>query len=175
MSHQTSSLPRFVLTEQCISKAFNSHCVCDCFSRRNLFSISSPGSASPRGISCCSSVPSVSQVTGVVVPDRGAEGLCGGKWEEQHFQEIHTALILEASIHLLHRSIILCSVDVSILLLSMVAEKGQTMGISARFLLGHGLGTSSKAQLELQAMSTLMGIFANTLSSATSNMPQGHG
>ena len=40
MSHRTSSLPRFVLTEQCISKAFIGHCVCFCFPRRNLLSVS---------------------------------------------------------------------------------------------------------------------------------------
>lgn len=61
-----------------------------------------------------------------MVPERGPGGLHRGKMEGQCFQEIHTSLLgqneaLEASIQLLHPSVVLLSVDVR-LLGSLAAE-----------------------------------------------------
>lgn len=117
--HQTSSLPRSVLTEQCISKAFISPCVCAHFSRRNPF-FTSPRQCISQGSFqlqlcplCHRSQLWLSQKEEL----RTVWGKVGRTTflRDSHFSAIGNIHPSPTQIYLLHRSILLCSVDIPFL------------------------------------------------------------
>lgn len=127
MSHQTSSLPRSVLTKQCISKTFISKCVCFCFPRRNLLSVSAAQVLHlPGHFSALSLLP---LVRAMMDPERGPVGHHRGKQKGHYFQETHTVMLVQndafgPSIQLLQAPNILFHVTIRFIMF-LAAERGQ--------------------------------------------------